>query len=216
MKMKKTVKMISLLLVMSMLLVPFCGCGGKDAADPKTTGGTADVSTEAGDHPLVKITMKDGGSFTIELYPEYAPETVENFLSLVNSGFYDGLTFHRVVDNFMAQAGSATGDGISDPNEKTIYGEFSNNGFTQNTLLHERGTISMARTSFDNNSASTQFFICYAPQSFLDGDYAAFGKVIDGMDVVDTFTTVERTVNSSGEMATPVVPIVMEKAEVVS
>ena len=162
----------------------------------------------------VKVEMQGGGSFVIELYPEYAPETVANFKSLVSDGFYDGLTFHRIVDGFMAQGGDPEGTGMGS-SEKTIKGEFAANGFKKNTLSHTRGVISMARSNnFD--SASSQFFICYDDASFLDGQYAAFGKVVEGMDVVDGFLKVERTANSMGEKATPVTPVVMEKVTIIS
>ena len=164
-------------------------------------------------HPKVMIEMENGGKITMELYPEYAPETVENFVSLVKSGFYDGLTFHRIVDGFMAQGGDPEGNGQGG-SEKTIKGEFSQNGFSQNTLSHTRGVVSMARSQ-DPDSASSQFFICYDDASFLDGQYAAFGKVIDGMDVVDDFCKVERTANELGEQATPKTPLVMKKVTVV-
>ena len=156
-------------------------------------------------NPKVKVTMENGGEYTIELYPEFAPATSANFLKLVNSKFYDGLTFHRVVDNFMAQGGDPDGTGCGGSAE-TIMGEFASNGFTQNKLSHSRGVISMAR-SMNKNSASSQFFICYGDCSFLDGDYAAFGKVIEGMEVVDGFCGVERTFNSMGEYAEPKEPL---------
>ncbi len=167
--------------------------------------------TEADDmnHPKVQVTMKEGGKFTIELYPEYAPKTVENFLKLVNDGFYDGLTFHRVYAGFMAQGGDPEGTGMGGSKDK-IYGEFASNGFSQNTLSHTRGVISMARSQ-NNNSASSQFFICYSDGcTQLDGDYAAFGKVIEGMDVVDSFCEHEMTYNSFGEKASPVEPIYID------
>ncbi len=138
----------------------------------------------------VKVEMEKGGVFTIELMAEFAPKTVENFEKLVKGGFYDGLTFHRVIDGFMAQGGDPMGTGMGGSDENII-GEFSSNGFSQNTLSHTRGVISMAR-SMNPNSASSQFFICYDDASFLDGQYAAFGKVIDGMDVVDSFLDVKR------------------------
>ena len=163
------------------------------------------------EHSKVKFTMENGGEFVVELYPEYAPATVENFLSLVNDGFYDGLTFHRVVEGFMAQGGDPTGTG-SGGSKKTIKGEFAANGFTQNTLSHTRGVISMARSA-QNDSASSQFFICYSDGcAALDGSYAAFGKVIEGMDVVDSFCDVEMTYNSMGEKASPVEPIRIKTA----
>ena len=154
----------------------------------------------------VKVTMENHGEFIIELYPEYAPATVANFLKLAGSGFYDGTIFHRVVDNFMAQGGDPEGTGCGGADE-TIKGEFAANGFTQNTLSHTRGVISMARSMMPD-SASSQFFICYSDDcTFLDGNYAAFGKVIEGMESVDSFLDEYRTYNSMGEKASPVEPI---------
>lgn len=162
----------------------------------------------------VLVTMDNGAQFTIELYPEYAPETVANFENLVKEGFYNGLTFHRVVAGFMAQGGDPKGNGTGG-SEKTIHGEFASNGFTQNTLSHTRGVISMAR-SMMKNSASSQFFICYTDAcAQLDGDYAAFGKVIEGMEVVDDFNRVPKKYNAMGEAAVPSVPIVIEKMEMI-
>lgn len=131
---------------------------------------------------MVKIEMENGGVITIELYPETAPITVANFEKLVNEGFYDGLIFHRVIPGFMIQGGDPLGEGYGGSDEK-IKGEFASNG-VKNDLHHTRGVISMAR-SMDKNSASSQFFIMHADAPHLDGDYASFGKVIDGMDVVD-------------------------------
>ncbi len=183
---------------------------GETSADGETSAesGTTVLATGT---PRVKVTMENGEFFVIELYPEYAPITVTNFLKLVNEGFYNGLTFHRIVDGFMAQGGDpqGTGSGGSDP----IFGEFSNNGFTQNTLKHKRGTVSMARRLGNNDSGSCQFFICYSRQSSLDGDYAAFGEVIDGMDVVESFLDVDLTLGSDGAMSSPVTPIVMKTVE---
>ena len=130
----------------------------------------------------VKIEMENGGVMTLELYPDVAPITVENFVNLVNEGFYDGLIFHRVIAGFMVQGGDPTGTGMGGSSNK-IKGEFAVNGF-ENTLSHERGVISMARAQ-NFNSASSQFFICHADAKFLDGQYAAFGKVTDGIEVVD-------------------------------
>lgn len=152
-------------------------------------------------HPKVTFEMENGDKFTVELYPEYAPQTVANFVYLAKSGFYNGLIFHRVVDNFMAQGGDPKGNGTGGSGEN-ILGEFSANG-VKNPIKHERGTISMARSATPN-SASSQFFICYTDCSFLDGNYAAFGKVCEGMEVVDSFLSVERELNSIGETATPV------------
>jgi peptidylprolyl isomerase/peptidyl-prolyl cis-trans isomerase B (cyclophilin B) len=163
-------------------------------------------------HPVVTIQMEDGQKVLIELYPEYAPQTVANFVELVKNGFYDGLTFHRIVAGFMAQGGDPDGNG-SGGSANTIVGEFASNGFAQNTLKHTRGVISMARADHPN-SASSQFFICYDDAAFLDGNYAAFGKVITGMNVIDSFLEKELDYNQSGELATPVEPIVMKKVTV--
>lgn len=133
-------------------------------------------------HPVVTIEMDSGKIIKTELYPEVAPNTVNNFISLIKKGFYDGTTFHRAVPGFMIQGGDPDGTGAGGPGY-SIPGEFSNNGF-KNELKHTRGVLSMARTS-DPNSAGSQFFIMVADSPFLDGDYAAFGKVTEGMDVVD-------------------------------
>ncbi len=157
----------------------------------------------------VKVTMEHGGEYIIELYPEYAPETVANFENLVKEGFYDGVVFHRIIDNFMAQGGDPTGTGMGGSG-KNIKGEFAANGFTQNTLSHTRGVVSMARSQ-DPNSASSQFFICYSDDcTFLDGNYAAFGKVIEGMETVDAFLEIPRNFSSMGERSKPVVPVVIK------
>ncbi|MCC8191576.1 MAG: peptidylprolyl isomerase [Ruminococcus sp.] len=156
-------------------------------------------------------------SFVITLYPEYAPITVDNFVSLVEDGFYDGLTFHRIVEGFVAQGGDPNGDGTGGSDE-TIKGEFIDNGVTTNTMSHQRGVVSMARNSTSYDSASSQFFICYDDcSSTLDGQYAAFGKIDDeGMEVVDKFLDIEREYSSSGELSVPTTPITIEKAEVIS
>ena len=134
-------------------------------------------------NPIVTIEMENGGVIKAELYPEIAPNTVANFVSLVQSGFYDGLIFHRVIPGFMIQGGDPQGTGMGGPGY-TIRGEFARNGFRQNNLKHSRGVLSMARSMMPN-SAGSQFFIMHADAPHLDGDYAAFGRVIEGMDVVD-------------------------------
>ena len=134
-------------------------------------------------NPIVTITMADGAVMTGELYPEKAPNTVNNFISLANKGYYDGLIFHRVIPGFMIQGGDPQGTGMGGPGY-TIKGEFARNGFRQNNLRHSRGVLSMARSMMPN-SAGSQFFIMHANAPHLDGDYAAFGKVTEGMDVVD-------------------------------
>ena len=134
-------------------------------------------------NPIVKIEMENGGVITAELYPEFAPNTVANFVNLVESGFYNGLIFHRVIPGFMIQGGDPKGTGMGGPGY-SIKGEFARNGYRENTLRHTRGVLSMARSMMPN-SAGSQFFIMHANAPHLDGDYAAFGKVTDGLDVVD-------------------------------
>ncbi len=133
-------------------------------------------------NPIVTITMKDGGVIRLELYPETAPVSVNNFISLINRKFYDGLIFHRVIRGFMIQGGCPEGTGTGGPGY-SIKGEFAQNGF-DNSLKHTEGVLSMAR-SMDPDSAGSQFFIMHKNAPHLDGSYAAFGKVIEGMDVVD-------------------------------
>ena len=133
-------------------------------------------------NPIVTIGMENGGVIKAELYPEIAPNTVNNFVSLVKKGFYDGLIFHRCISSFMIQGGCPLGTGTGDPGY-SIKGEFTQNGF-KNDLSHSRGVLSMAR-AMNPNSAGSQFFIMHADGPFLDGQYAAFGKVTEGMDVVD-------------------------------
>ena len=191
----------------------------EDVSDEVTTESVSSDITETQPveitaHPKVKVTMENGGSFVIELYPEYAPATCANFIKLVNEGFYDGLTFHRVIRGFVAQGGDPDGDGTGGSAE-TIPGEFYTNGFDKNIISHTRGVISMARSS-DPDSASSQFFICYDDcSSNLDGSYAAFGLVIEGMEVVDDFLLVERTLGNDRQLSKPVTPIVIAKAEVI-
>ena len=158
--------------------------------------------------PIVRITMDSGKTIRLELYPEIAPITVENFLDLVNKGFYNGLTFHRIIPGFMIQGGDPSGNGTGGPGY-SIKGEFKSNG-VNNTMKHERGVISMAR-AFDPNSAGSQFFIMHKDAPHLDGEYAAFGKVIEGLEAVDEIASVE-----TGFQDAPVKKVVMEKVEVES
>ena len=133
-------------------------------------------------NPEITITMENGDVIRAELYPEIAPNTVKNFISLANKGFYDGLIFHRVIEGFMIQGGCPQGTGMGGPGY-SIKGEFSQNGF-QNDLKHTEGVLSMARSMMPN-SAGSQFFIMHKNSPHLDGAYAAFGKVVEGMDVVN-------------------------------
>ncbi len=141
---------------------------------------------------MVQIEMENGGIMKLELYPEYAPITVENFVSLARSGFYDGLIFHRVISCFMIQGGDPEGTGMGG-SDKKIKGEFTSNG-VNNPLKHERGVISMARGRA-NDSASSQFFICHADAPHLNGSYAAFGRVVEGIEVVDEIASVATDYN---------------------
>ena len=133
-------------------------------------------------NPIVTITMENGDVMKAELYPDIAPISVNNFISLINKNFYDGLIFHRVIKGFMIQGGCPMGNGMGDPGY-SIKGEFASNG-VKNDLKHERGVLSMARSMFPNSGGS-QFFIMHQNAPHLDGEYAAFGKVIEGLDVVD-------------------------------
>jgi len=157
-------------------------------------------------YPIVTFEMEDGGIMKAELYPEIAPNTVNNFISLVSKGFYDGLIFHRVIPGFMIQGGDPKGNGMGGP-DYSIYGEFKSNGFN-NTLLHTRGVLSMARSMMPN-SAGSQFFVMHEDAPHLDGQYAAFGKVIEGIEVVDQICRVRTDYNDK-----PRIPQVMKKVTV--
>lgn len=139
-------------------------------------------------NPIVTIEMENGDIMKIELYPEVAPKTVENFIALANKGFYNGLIFHRVIKGFMLQGGCPDATGTGGPGYQ-IFGEFSSNGF-KNKLLHEKGVISMARSAMPD-SAGSQFFLMHEKAPHLDGEYAAFGKTIEGLDVIDKIAETE-------------------------
>lgn len=157
-------------------------------------------------NPIVTITMDDDSQIVLELYPETAPESVKNFVSLVSKGFYDGLTFHRIIPGFMIQGGCPEGTGTGGPGYH-IKGEFAQNG-VKNPLKHTRGVLSMARSMMPN-SAGSQFFIMHENSPHLDGQYAAFGKVIEGMDVVDYIARVGTDFSDR-----PLQPVVMKKVTV--
>ena len=194
--MKNIKKIMAAAVATTMLVLTGCGSTEKESTVEKTT----------------EAVKQSGNTIVLTLHTDQAPITCQNFQELVESGFYDGLTFHRVVDDFMAQGGDPKGTGMGG-SDKTIKGEFKNNG-VNNELSHQRGVVSMARSQ-DPDSASSQFFICYGDCSFLDGDYAAFANVTEGMEVVDDFTKVKRSTNSMGEEAIPETPIVMEKVEMI-
>ena len=161
-----------------------------DIADSNKKSKLAEPETAVAikENPIATITMQDGSEIVIELFYSKAPNTVANFISLANSGFYDGLSFHRIINGFMIQGGDPDGIGTGGPGY-SIKGEFTKNGVANN-ISHTRGTISMARSS-DMNSAGSQFFICQADSTYLDGQYAAFGKVLSGMDTVDSIASVK-------------------------
>lgn len=151
-------------------------------------------------NPIVTITMENGDVMKAELYPDVAPNTVNNFISLIQKNFYDGLTFHRIIEGFMLQGGDPNGNGMGGPGY-SIAGEFTSNGF-QNDLRHTAGVLSMART-MEPDSAGSQFFIMHKDAPYLDGQYAAFGKITEGMDIVDKLAQSET--DYSDRPVTPVV-----------
>lgn len=159
-------------------------------------------------NPIVTFHMKNGDEIQAELYPEIAPISVNNFISLINKKFYDGLIFHRVIKGFMIQGGCPEGTGMGGPGYE-INGEFAGNGFRQNDLIHETGVLSMARTMAPN-SAGSQFFVMVAPAPHLDGQYAAFGKITEGQDVAIDISRVQR--NMMNDM--PKKPVVMATVRV--
>ncbi|MER2081192.1 MAG: peptidylprolyl isomerase [Ruminococcus sp.] len=169
-----------------------------------TTEGGADKTT--GETVNVVIDVKDYGEIKLELYPDIAPKTVANFKKLAESGFYDGLTFHRIMKGFMIQGGDPLGNGTGGSDEN-IYGEFTANGF-KNNLSHTRGVISMARNGVDMDSASSQFFIVHQDSTFLDGQYASFGKVIEGMEVVDKIATDAKPIDDNGTIPSSQQPVI--------
>lgn len=185
---KKVLFVLSVFILTSLLI----GCQSEpkknEAAEQITENNDMEKPEPTGIKPIVTMTMENGGVVQMELYPDIAPNTVNNFISLVEAGFYDGLIFHRVIPSFMIQGGDPEGNGTGGPGY-SIKGEFSENNF-ENNLEHDTGVLSMARSQH-HDSAGSQFFIMTDPAPHLDGKYAAFGKVIDGMDVVDAIATSE-------------------------
>ena len=175
--------------VLITLIFTLIGCGTQGENVTNESEKTSNYASSVTEKPIVTITMENEEKILIELDPAVAPNTVANFVSLVEKGFYDGVIFHRVIPDFMIQGGDPEGNGTGGA-DYTIKGEFSENGF-ENNLKHDRGVISMARSN-DPNSASSQFFIMVKESTHLDGKYAAFGKVIEGMEVVDDIVSVER------------------------
>ena len=200
-------KFISVLLVCLMVvgMFAFAGCTKNEAnTDNSESQSEAEFATS---NPVAVITVKNYGTITVELYPDKAPNTVNNFISLANKGFYNGLTFHRIIEGFMIQGGCPEGTGTGDPGY-SIVGEFDVNGY-ENDLLHTRGVISMARGGYSYDSAGSQFFIMHEDAPHLDGQYASFGMVIEGIDVVDAIAATETGANDK-----PVNDIIIESVVV--
>lgn len=170
--------------------------------DPLPTGDGATLETAVATH-YATIEIQNYGTIKLELYGNTAPITVQNFVTLAESGFYEGLTFHRIIEGFMMQGGAPNGES---PEIANIVGEFASNGI-ENNLLHERGVISMARSSV-MNSASSQFFIMHATKPHLNGDYAAFGKVIEGIEVVDKVCNAAQPIDGNGGIAPAAQPVI--------
>ncbi|MCG3087332.1 peptidylprolyl isomerase [Sporosarcina cyprini] len=192
--MRTRTKACSLLFSLLAIVFVLTGCGtSKEKEDTtKDASEAKDYPADVKENPIVTITMSNDEKIVIELEPAVAPNTVANFISLIQDGFYDGLIFHRVIPGFMIQGGDPAGNGSGGP-DYSIAGEFTNNGF-ENELKHERGVISMART-MEPDTAGSQFFIMVEDAPSLDGEYAAFGKVLEGMETVDAIVAAERDAN---------------------
>ncbi|MCM3163930.1 peptidylprolyl isomerase [Metabacillus litoralis] len=181
-------KIKSVLSIIFLVMLIVGGCGTNEQSQPDKDD-EKQPAQEIEDNPIATITMENNDTIKVELYPNIAPNTVNNFISLAESGFYDGLIFHRVIPGFMIQGGDPEGRGTGGPGY-AIKGEFESNG-VDNELNHERGVLSMARSQ-DPDSAGSQYFIMVAEATHLDGEYAAFGKVTEGMDAVDKIVNVEK------------------------
>ena len=198
MKQKKSL-LIMMIVCMSILLG---GC-----ASPSSNGSTNREVQALQEHPIVTMNIKNYGTVTLELYPEKAPNTVNNFVTLANSGFYDGLTFHRIIEGFMIQGGDPEGAGTGGPGY-SIPGEFVSNGYTENDLKHTKGVISMARSQ-SPDSAGSQFFIMSADSPHLDDQYAAFGEVTSGIEIIEAIEKV-----ATNSMDKPLENVVIESITV--
>ena len=197
--MKRT--LIILLAVLLALTITGCGSSKKS----ENTSSAAVGSVPAGGIHHAEITVKDYGTITVELNGDVAPITVDNFINLAKAGFYNGLTFHRIIDGFMIQGGDPTGTGSGGSKDR-IKGEFSSNG-VNNPISHVKGVISMARSQ-DPNSASSQFFITVADATYLDGSYAAFGTVTGGMEVAEKIASDARPTDNNGTIPAKQQPVI--------
>ena len=203
-------KGIGLLLAAVLLTAALTGCGGKEEKQADSSAANASEADGAQEETLtgkhhVEIAVKDYGTISVELYADEAPITVTNFIGLAKDGFYDGLTFHRIIDGFMIQGGDPLGNGTGGSDE-SIKGEFSQNG-VENPLSHTRGAISMARSQMPD-SASSQFFIVHEDSTYLDGQYACFGYVTDGMDVVDAICEATPVTDRNGTVTPENQPVI--------
>lgn len=220
MKTKNFVRILSLLLLVCMTVTYFTACNNGEKNGIDEDDFKAEISSEPTNYVMMDITYTNAGGkettgqLVMELYPDVAPITVENFKDLVADEFYDGLTFHRVYDGFMIQGGDPEGNGSGDSGTR-IKGEFAANG-VENDLSHTRGVVSMARGGYSYDSASCQFFIVHADSTFLDGQYASFGRVIYGMDTVDGIAKTAVKFNSSGEKTSPINPVKINYAKFVT
>ncbi len=199
-------KLLSICLA-ALLVLSLAGCGKTSVVGITTTSKAPAANEESqgvGTHHA-EIEIQDYGTITVELDGDAAPITVQNFMDLANAGFYDSLTFHRIISGFMMQGGDPNGNGTGG-SENTIKGEFSANG-VENPLSHTRGAISMARAQAPD-SASSQFFICHADSTFLDGQYACFGYVTDGMDVVDAVCEAAQPTDDNGTIPADQQPVI--------
>jgi peptidyl-prolyl cis-trans isomerase B (cyclophilin B) len=213
-------KFLILALVLTLVLIAVVGCSNQAAIEEEQDKQPNNEVNQAaanewpeGETHQVAIDVKDYGRIVVELNSVAAPITVANFLELANDGFYDGLTFHRIIDGFMIQGGSSDGKGMAG-SDKNIKGEFEINGIA-NPISHVRGVISMARTNLDMDSASSQFFIMHQDNLGLDGEYAAFGRVIEGMEIVDRLATETPVTDGNGTVEASKQPII-EKVTVLN
>ena len=207
--MKKLIKITGVLMLMMVMVLTMAGCGGSSEEAPAEEPAETEQAEEPAAEPIgihhAEIVIKDFGTVKVELDGDKAPITVQNFMDLANAGFYDGLTFHRIMEGFMIQGGDPNGDGTGG-SEKTIKGEFSANG-VNNDISHKKGVISMARAQ-DPDSASSQFFIVQEDSEFLDGQYAAFGHVTEGMEFVDIIAKEAKPVDDNGTIPKEEQPVI--------
>ena len=211
--MKKLIKITGVIMLMMVMVLTMAGCGGSSEEAPTEEPAEAEQTEEQAEEPAAEpigihhaeIVIKDFGTVKVELDGDKAPITVQNFMDLANAGFYDGLTFHRIIEGFMIQGGDPNGDGTGG-SDKNIKGEFSANG-VNNDISHKKGVISMARAQ-DPDSASSQFFIVQEDSEFLDGQYAAFGHVTEGMEFVDIIAKEAKPVDDNGTIPKEEQPVI--------